>query len=104
MYLIRGTRAQSNNAKKSARVHSTLSISSFHSVCVHAARTAARSAQQIIDKVKEKITRVHLLTNLFISRGKDIIYHSKQLGSSNSHGETIWLMVTEEIVLIRQSK
>lgn len=42
--------------------------------------------------------------NVFISWRKDIVYHSKQLGSNNSHRETIWLMVTAENVLIRQSK
>lgn len=78
-------------------------------MCVHAACTAACSALQNIDgvgkkKKKKKITRVHLLTNLSISGARDIIYHGKQLGSNNSRSQMIWLMVTEEIVLIRPSK
>lgn len=72
-------------------MHIIFLISVFHPVCVHAActaaRSAARSAQQIIDGVKKKkITCVHLLTNLFISGARDTIYHGKQLGSNNSEG------------------
>lgn len=89
-------------------MHSISSISIYHSVCVHAAYAAARSAPQIIEEVKKKerkkITYVHLLTNLFISGAKDTIYHSKQLRFNNSQREMIWLMVTEENVLIRQGK
>lgn len=40
--------------KCSQSMYCILSISSFHSVCVHSVCTAARSAPQIIDKVKKK--------------------------------------------------
>lgn len=102
------TSTHTDCALKSAAMYDIFSISIFHPVCVHAACTAARSAPQIIDgvkkKKKKKITHVHLLTNLFISGARDAIYHGKQLGSNNSHRQTIWLMVTEENVLIRHGK
>lgn len=83
---------------RSQHLSTVLSPSAASTQCVSTLPT-----QQLIDKVKEKIVRVHLLTNLFIY-GERTSFITAQLGSNNSHGETIWLMVTEEIVLIRQSK